>query len=540
MSTYPFPTLSRSPNSTTVDFVSNTDAFQSPLNGAIQTNDRTGERLIISVNCNDLKDADRRKLMSFVSQMNGQANRVSLRDHSYTGPTGNLTSAEMLDVTFNATNWETNTAAVASLSDISGGVRVTAGSTAGSDTLLRPTTSADGITAPTVGYSYAVTMSCGNGRASSYGGSAVGTGLEVRDATSGNVVATTSYVTAAQRLACAYTAHAADEFFVRVIADADASQPGASIDLSNLSISRCLLVDNGFNALTYSEQFDNAAWTKARSSISADAVAAPDGSTSADEFIEDSTASQTHFLRHAYTRSSVSEFWTGSVYLKSNSNQRIVLFVSSDSSAVTDSGYGYFDATLGSVVSNGSQGTASHQYTSIHDCGNGWYRCRVSVKLAATTDAALHVYMCDGATSTVTFNGDGSSSVYLWGAQLQRGGQLGRYTETTTTATTGTAQTGSQIWVKGLDASTNQQLLAGDQVEINGQLCILQSDLDGDESGCGLMEVRPRIRTAPSDEDPVILYHPHGKFLLANPQQSWSNRPGVFSDFTLQFIEDIT
>jgi hypothetical protein len=83
-------------------------------------------------------------------------------------------------------------------------------------------------------------------------------------------------------------------------------------------------------------------------------------------------------------------------------------------------------------------------------------------------------------------------------------------------------------------------MLAGDQFEINGQLFILAADLDGDESGCGLAQVTTSIRTAPADEDAVVLYRPHGTFLLDSPSNGWSNKPGIFSDSSLSFVEDIS
>ena len=81
MTTYSYPTLTRAPNSMVVRLVSNTDSFRSPTTGAIQTVDRGGEHLVISVTYNTLETADRALLISFLAKLNGQQHRVNLPYH---------------------------------------------------------------------------------------------------------------------------------------------------------------------------------------------------------------------------------------------------------------------------------------------------------------------------------------------------------------------------------------------------------------------------------------------------------------------------
>ena len=537
MSTYPWPPVT--PSSSSITLQSNTSTFISPLTGATQTSDRTGERIIMSLTVNNVKDSDRRALMSFASKMNGKANRVSLRDHTYTAPTGTLsTVAEMLDVTFNATLWASDQPTKFVLTDKGNGVLYTV-QYVDTSAFIRPASTADGISAPTAGVSYAATVFTGVADLNSEGGAGPPLSLGILQSNGGAAHASSATSTTAQRLSVAATCPSASAFFIRGSGNVgDVGTTGSSASLSSLSVARCLLVDNGFNALTKSGEFDHADWTKSNCSISADAAVAPDGLTTADEFIEASDTNQIHNVNQTYTRASVAEFWTGSVFLKENTNERIRIRIDDGNSS--NNATAFFSANTGTITEAAAvAGTATHSYASIHDIGNGWYRCRLSVKLAASTSAQIIIEMADGAVNDVTYNGDGSSSVYIWGAQLQRGGQLGRYTPTTTVAITGTDQTGKSIWLKGLDASTTGQLLAGDQIEINGQLLILDEDLDGDASGVGLAKVLPRIRTAPSDEDPVILYQPHGTFIMQEDAK-WSNNPGGFTSMSISFLEDIT
>jgi len=64
------------------------------------------------------------------------------------------------------------------------------------------------------------------------------------------------------------------------------NEQGIWLDPNDLSRSK---VNWRRNLLTYSEQFDNAAWTKLQSSVTANSATAPDGTTTADSFIEDSS-----------------------------------------------------------------------------------------------------------------------------------------------------------------------------------------------------------------------------------------------------------
>src|SRR5262249_8596564 len=83
-------------------------------------------------------------------------------------------------------------------------------------------------------------------------------------------------------------------------ADYRTLQAGYFTELAHASLSRCALVDNGPNALLYSDQFDNAAWTKSGCSISANAATAPDGTMTADRIVENSSTSA-HLVTQAIT-----------------------------------------------------------------------------------------------------------------------------------------------------------------------------------------------------------------------------------------------
>jgi len=477
-----------------------------------------------------MQAAQRAQLQQFIALMNGGQHRVALRDFSYT-PRGSITTTNLNPDPLVA-NYTTPT--YLSLSNITGGLRSKRVNNSTNGDTIRPSTDATTAAASSYAHRSALRAYSNNQAYGRYAYISPGGSNNGGIFDSGLVThATGIYVNGITAVGSSTRTSVLDNV---------QSNSSSQLDIIENSLARCFLVDNGVNSILQSQTFDNGSWTKTNSSITADAspypTLAPNGSQTADELIEDSTASVTHDVRQSHTRTSAAEYWTASIYLKENTNQRILLRVDDGSS---NGGQAYFDANLGTISTAAANvGTGANSYASIHSIGNGWYRCRISSKLPATTTARIIAFMCDGASDTTTYNGDGSSSVYIWGAQLQKGGQLGRYVATTTAAATEDSQTGNAIWLKGLDASTNGQLLAGDLIEINGQLLQLTADLDGDASGIGLAEVQPRIRTAPSDEDAAVLYRPQGRFLLANVSNGWANRPGIFSDMTLEFIEDIT
>lgn len=183
----------------------------------------------------------------------------------------------------------------------------------------------------------------------------------------------------------------------------------------------------GVNLLTYSEQFDNAAWSKTRATVTANALAAPDGALTADKLVEDATASNTHYVGQSFSFISGTTY-TASFYAKQAERVHVQpVFLSTS-----------FGATTGPVISlstgERTSGSGSYTYTS-QPIGNGWYRITVTATATATASSEFQVRtVANGVTSVYT--GDGTSGVYIWGAQLVPGTSPGPYTKTVATAIT--------------------------------------------------------------------------------------------------------
>ena len=103
----------------------------------------------------------------------------------------------------------------------------------------------------------------------------------------------------------------------------------------------------------------------------------------------------------------------------------------------------------------------------------------------------------------------------------------------------GASQTGSVLAVDQLPVSSTGVLLAGDFVEINGELKMLTSDLDSDSGGAGRLAFKPSLRSAPADNTPVVILKPSMRSIMADNSGGWTSRPGVLSDFMLELQEVI-
>lgn len=170
-----------------------------------------------------------------------------------------------------------------------------------------------------------------------------------------------------------------------------------------------------YNLLTYSEQFNNAAWTKAGLNTTGtppwvDVTTAPDGTNTADQLIELATLDQ-HVIYQNQTV--VAGTYTFSVYAKSTGGaQRWISMYPQGTGVVA---YAIFDINAGAVTLTGG---AQYVSSSVSSVGNGWFRCSVTFTSGAVSVANV-VYLSNASnTQAPVYTGNGSSGAYIWGAQL--------------------------------------------------------------------------------------------------------------------------
>ena len=199
-----------------------------------------------------------------------------------------------------------------------------------------------------------------------------------------------------------------------------------------------LLVEEARTNLNiYSEQFNNAAWGKSNLAITANSTVAPDGTTTADLAIP----SNGSIIPQVYIAVSSTVPVTYSIFAKYGGIRYVRIasaYVASGADAAV------FDLIDGTISLTGSAATAK-----ISAVGNGWYLCSVSSS-SASNERNINPQNSPSIV-LVSQSYNGTSGVYVWGAQLEAGAFPTSYIPTTTAAVTRAADVAS---VTGINFSS--------------------------------------------------------------------------------------
>jgi hypothetical protein len=193
--------------------------------------------------------------------------------------------------------------------------------------------------------------------------------------------------------------------------------------------SRGLLIEEQrTNLLVRSAELDNAAWTKDNSTVTANAATAPDGTTTADKLVENASNTD-HYAVNAVTLGSVT--MTCSAFLKAGERTRALVFLSDYVGAVA---FASVDLTAG-TVSAFHQSPWTDSSATIQAVGNGWFRVSITATAGQGTAKGAAVFVLNN-TGEVAYTGDGTSGLFIWGAQLEAGAFATSYIPTTSAAAT--------------------------------------------------------------------------------------------------------
>ena len=169
------------------------------------------------------------------------------------------------------------------------------------------------------------------------------------------------------------------------------------------------------NLLLQSQTFDNAYWTKTNITVTANSTTAPDGTTTAESILETATTGSHQVFRSAVITSSNTH--VRSVFAKPNGRNWLAIY--------GGAGRSFFD------LQNGVTGTVEAGYTaSMIDAGNGWYRCILIGPAGTSSYAGL--YNIADADNSISYAGDITKGLFIWGAQFEQGSAVTAYTPTTT------------------------------------------------------------------------------------------------------------
>ena len=217
-------------------------------------------------------------------------------------------------------------------------------------------------------------------------------------------------------------------------------------------------------------------WSEINGASVANQAIAPDGTLSADKLIDNSASGTGAVFIFQSVTVATATVYTYSAYLKADQLNWAALQVVDFTTPVNS--IAYFD------LSAGVKGTiaAGIDDSGIEDVGNGWYRCWVSFTTDGTdTTGSVRVYPAD-ANNDITVDLDGTSSIFVWGAQLEAG-TLTTYISTVAASVTRNADTVSTTdvtWYNTASGSFYAKALRSntDAANQGRVLCIESSSAD--------------------------------------------------------------
>lgn len=165
------------------------------------------------------------------------------------------------------------------------------------------------------------------------------------------------------------------------------------------------------NLVTYSEELDNAAWTKVNVTVTANTGTAPDGQVTLDKLLETVTNGEHSVAQAATATAAVTE---ASIFAVGGLTRSWIRLAFTDSAATVFSAF--FN------IASGYVGTAAAGVTPIIvPLGNGQFRCVIRFTPASGAGTLKANISTDG--SSISYAGNTANGVYLWGGQVTTGSQ---------------------------------------------------------------------------------------------------------------------
>jgi hypothetical protein len=230
------------------------------------------------------------------------------------------------------------------------------------------------------------------------------------------------------------------------------------LDYLGCTCGKLLLEPQRTNSLLFSEQFDNAAWTKLGATITANNATSPDGYINADFFAETATLTNgnNRILRQDVS-TTANVTYTYSIFIKKNGTR----YISMNLSTTTYSGGCTANVDLDnptSVVSAAYGTGATLGAASIVSYGNNWYRINLTATFSAATTLRCQLNISQDSNFTINYNGNVLNGVLLYGAQLEQGAYPSSYVNTLSTSVTRVADAASKTGISSLIGQTEGTL----------------------------------------------------------------------------------
>ena len=169
-----------------------------------------------------------------------------------------------------------------------------------------------------------------------------------------------------------------------------------------------------YNLVQYSQDFSNAAWASSQVAIASNSTTAPDGTLTA-ETLTASTSNAAHYIFQGINTNSGSTV-TFSCFVKNNGGNYVQLLAGGIPFTISNP-YQNFN------LINGTLAQGNIPTSTIENVGNGWFR--ISYTVEAISSGSGNYLLCpilSGTTGRLdAFTGNGTSGIFIWGAQLVEG-----------------------------------------------------------------------------------------------------------------------
>jgi hypothetical protein len=213
-----------------------------------------------------------------------------------------------------------------------------------------------------------------------------------------------------------------------------------------------LLEKQSTNEASYSEQFDNAYWTKQGLTVTANSIVSPDGTQNADLLTLNTSTTEHNVYAPASGLAITSNApFTFSCYVKKGTGRYFC--VATYFTGVGFGPYATFDLNTATLVASGAS-FGTYSSSKIENMGNDWYRCSVTgfgpyTSLIFAPDIRSASSLIPG----VPFTGAGET-MYLWGAQLEASSHPTSYIPTTSSSATRVADACFKTGISSLIGQT--------------------------------------------------------------------------------------